>query len=811
MRTGGLWNTEAILLEQDYGYPLKLQKRQVGDIYADNSTTVSAHVDDNQTVIESGMSTQQNASYLGVNAAGWTTGSSATTAHTILCDAHNAGMLGSNYYWRNFTFTKVEGKNNYTILETIHNSGQRSTISFYLGAVWGTNGNGQNPPNRTHDNNHTAYKDASNTDAVGTIADSLNYQWRFVTRDELLKAVQAQNGDDNGGTYNGLNASVTYLLHDPDFSRDNNAFYVYEDANGASQTSWTVKSNDNVSSTIDNTTNSPLCDWTIQDHAIRRNNNYIDALRAAQYVYLPSGYATSRSAIYQQPWNTPIFRKLQPSDAEWPNSTFEMNNIQYEMATLEGEGEAYQTVTLPTTGRYLLTAHVIAVGDGVTGKLFARPENGTAIEQEVPKVTPDANLWAISDKRTTGNAASWFVNINAGNNWTAVAKQLDQTTSYTVAVMFDVNDVNTNWQLGLSKTGSSKSSQPISDAMAINDISTGIPNQPWLAYADNNYVAIDRMELHYLGQTAPFLFDEEASSVDYMSSSALTNGGFKNRTTYLKRNANINQWQTIVLPISLTTEQVRAAFGNDVQLGKLEGVGKVGAKIPTRIDFSLVPLVPGEVAIQAWNYYLIFATHAPGHVTWQEETTSTGGSTTTETRGGDVYALGRNDYDPANITRTFNNNGTNESQTMSIGDASFSDVIYGSRWSGDSGTTFDGGDQDLQVHGTWTRQVGIAPVHAYYVSNDDMYYLSNPQTVRGFKWWITAGATTQAKGLSFGFFSPGRDVVTFINGVSVDRNDADGDNAVYSLAGVRVADDASSIDSLPSGIYITGGKKIVKR
>lgn len=68
--------------------------------------------------------------------------------------------------------------------------------------------------------------------------------------------------------------------------------------------------------------------------------------------------------------------------------------------------------------------------------------------------------------------------------------------------------------------------------------------------------------------------------------------------------------------------------------------------------------------------------------------------------------------------------------------------------------------------------------------------------------------------MTFRFVEPGSpvSVVTYINGVSTDRHpQATDSNAVYNLAGQRVADDVSQLGQLPKGIYITGGRKIFNR
>ena len=62
---------------------------------------------------------------------------------------------------------------------------------------------------------------------------------------------------------------------------------------------------------------------------------------------------------------------------------------------------------------------------------------------------------------------------------------------------------------------------------------------------------------------------------------------------------------------------------------------------------------------------------------------------------------------------------------------------------------------------------------------------------------------------------PARSVVTFTldgdfaTGIQSIEEDTKKVNAVFSLTGMKVADDVSLLHSLPKGIYIVGGKKVV--
>lgn len=766
---GGGWGVEAMLTLQDYGVPCKI---------------VSSG---EQTLIQASVATTSNAYTMGCNVLNYSSGNSSDQTHNAILDAQPSGKFGSVTYTRSWTFEPATSANDnptYNLKETItRSSGDNG--EFYLGAVWGTNG--------YKGNSSTAYKDASNTTALGSVKDSANYQWRFITRQELEKVQTATSASDFGG----LNSNVSYLLKDPFFDRAQTSFH---DA-------WTVESTAGTLASGGN----PRMDWTI-------DNNRTSLAQPESFTVLPSGtqYVTaSNTGLYGTPWNEAVLRKLEAYS--WPDNAYHMNNAQYEAAALEGEGSAYQTVQFTTPGQYMLTLRAYTNGQ-TNGYLFAQKagDETSLVQVAIPSGTAPAQLWhkgdIYSDKVSTHTTSY----NSACNDWVQVAKYLDGNTQLTVGLIFtipdDVSSTNpATWHLGIKKEGA-----------VINDyvdylgtreftIDSKTIKEQWRFHHDTTYVAFDNMQLHFLGKEAPFVFNENKTDISYMTSSLATisntssayNGkqGFLNRTVYLKRNANINCWQPIVLPVSLTTEQLRQAFGDDVRLGRLAGVGKADTKSGTSIDFVSVPVVAGnENTLEAGKYYLIYATHAAGSASWTDNGTAVSGN---------FYVLGRHDYVPDQISAS--TTGQEGQKSISSSSPSFSNVISGSAWSGSADSTFYTGN--LKANGTWvkTKDGTNAPVGAYYVYDGKMYRLTSAQRVKGFKWWITADGGAAAKGISFNFIDPGSGVVTYIDGVSVDIRPTYTDNAIYNLNGQCVAADASQMASLPRGIYISGGKKILKR
>lgn len=99
--------------------------------------------------------------------------------------------------------------------ETIHNTNtSKSDKNLWLGAVYG-HAISTNDEDVFVGNNTITFQDAANNNFQPT-ADSLNYQWRLVTKAEVEKILTTTNADE----YGGLNANLSYLLSDPNFDHN---------------------------------------------------------------------------------------------------------------------------------------------------------------------------------------------------------------------------------------------------------------------------------------------------------------------------------------------------------------------------------------------------------------------------------------------------------------------------------------------------------------------------------------------------------------------------------------------------------------
>lgn len=106
----------------------------------------------------------------------------------------------------------------------------------------------------------------------------------------------------------------------------------------------------------------------------------------------------------------------------------------------------------------------------------------------------------------------------------------------------------------------------------------------------------------------------------------------------------------------------------------------------------------------------------------------------------------------------------------------------------------------------------------YYFNNDGVLVMREKfdAKIQAFRGFLQKKATAQAKLFSVAYFdllSDNSDIPSKIEGVMMDSNgqllDFKADDVVYNLSGQVVTTDASSLYSLPKGIYIVNGKKYV--
>lgn len=239
----------------------------------------------------------------------------------------------------------------------------------------------------------------------------------------------------------------------------------------------------------------------------------------------------------------------------------------------------------------------------------------------------------------------------------------------------------------------------------------------------------------------------------------------------IRRYFNVGKWESLILPCTLTGDQVKQTFGGDKQV-KLSAFEKVEG---TCVYFKTVDT--DKEGIVAGKPYIIKVGKEADIKTKNDEYTFPWGNNTTVKVKGPIYQV------KGVVPPTFSGSGVTTVEETS-------------------------GGYKVQFHGFY-YDPGAAPANAYVVNNGDMYHLSSAwNSFVGTSWYVTiTDAQGNAKALSFSF--DGDSSTTAIENVAGQEDAAvQTDGFVYNLSGQRVGT-RNDMSNLSSGIYVVAGKKFV--
>lgn len=299
------------------------------------------------------------------------------------------------------------------------------------------------------------------------------------------------------------------------------------------------------------------------------------------------------------------------------------------------------------------------------------------------------------------------------------------------------------------------------------------------------YAYFDNFQLFYMGDKQWYLDATNKSTSEftitpngdgyYTPSGINHNKGtdpYKYPVTYnIRRYFHVNKWESLILPCTLTGDQVKQTFGGDKQV-KLSVFDKVEG---TCVYFRTVDT--DKEGIVAGTPYIIKVGKEADIKTKTDEYTFPWGNNTTVKVNGPIYQV------KGVVPPTF------------AGDGVTTDVEIS-------------GGYKVQFHGFYYKP-DFAPAHAYVVNNGNMYHLSSDwNNFVGTSWYVTiTDAQGNAKALSFSF--DGDSSTTAIENVAGQEDAAvQADGFVYNLSGQRVGT-RNNMSNLSSGIYVVAGKKFV--
>ena len=435
-------------------------------------------------------------------------------------------------------------------------------------------------------------------------------------------------------------------------------------------------------------------------------------------------------------WDAADFRKVSIESKE---------NGKYSFASFDGIGEVSQTFKAPADGVYEIECR--GFYQGHEAKLFVTVNGKTRETRETPLVKesqftkctllPDYGGTNVTEEQKLAAGKALYDNENG---------------KYTVKVVISAK-VDDDIKIGIKKDAATKS-----DACYYTDKT--------YYYYDTDYVGVDNFAVRYVGKSKAsiFVLDEDSTSEDYMKKA--TGEAYKDVTVYLKRKFTLNKWNSFVTPVGLTNAQVKQAFGDDVKVAELAGVGGV---TENSIDFRTVDLSQEGIAIKPAQMYLVKPTK-DGVDMNMEFADGTPVS-------GKMYLIGRCSLDGSKIDGTLKIKPTYGQPTE--------------------------GAEQVDFMGTYVALDTIKGPQkgAYAWSGGDMYHLKKANAIKGFRGWLVDRIGTRSIKFNIGDGS-----VTSIDEVIANDRAEKTSDAVYTVDGVKIRDNASSLEGLPAGLYIFKGK-----
>lgn len=304
---------------------------------------------------------------------------------------------------------------------------------------------------------------------------------------------------------------------------------------------------------------------------------------------------------------------------------------------------------------------------------------------------------------------------------------------------------------------------------------------------EGGYAYFDNFQLFYMGDkqwyldatntsTDDFTINKNSNDNYYTPSGINHNPTGENHYEYpvtynIRRYFNVGKWESLILPCTLTGDQVKQTFGGD---------GEVKLSVFDRVEGTCVyfrAVNPDNEGIVAGKPYIIKVGKEADIKTKNDEYTFPWGINTTVKVKGPIYQV------KGVVPPTFTGDGVTTEEITS-------------------------GGYKVQFHGFY-YDPSAAPTNAYVVNNGDMYHLSSAwNSFVGTSWYVTiTDAQGNAKALSFSF--DGDSSTTAIENVAGQEDAAvQTDGFVYNLSGQRVGT-RNNMSNLSSGIYIVGGKKVV--
>ena len=334
------------------------------------------------------------------------------------------------------------------------------------------------------------------------------------------------------------------------------------------------------------------------------------------------------------------------------------------------------------------------------------------------------------------------------------------------------------------------------------------------------WTVFDDFRLLYASKTIDedLILDEDRADLEYL---VKCSNNYRNKVLHLKKTLKTDKWNSFVLPVNLSRDQFRQAFGANARLAKLSNLTS------NEIQFQTVNLNDDNIAgkvLEAYTPYIIFpnknmsANRGPAYKALLTETG-------TETKSHQVVIAG-NHFEIPNITLATKADNTNDLDNLNT-----------TTWTTKKMYSVSG-NGTMEAHGTFARTFGTAVQEldedsadygkytftdrkiikgrddlkgSYFFDNGTLYHSDTKvRGLRGFSCWFKPVNGEPTKTSLY--------IDGVANGVSTDLSDVIyfGDNepkgkaaqGIFNMQGQLVRH-GSDTTGLPAGLYIVNGRKRV--
>lgn len=444
-------------------------------------------------------------------------------------------------------------------------------------------------------------------------------------------------------------------------------------------------------------------------------------------------------------------------------------------------------------------------------KMFVKHAGTYVVQCKAYSNTPKAHLFAgVAGKDGQG------MGLFDGSKRTAMLSQVshmteaeksrlhvaEQNMDYAGKEFYETNNYINSVTIDVTKEMISQAG-PDGACIALG-IYIGNPNDASDTPDANEWTVFDDFRVLYASNVRgkDLVLDELRGDLDYLKEGVT----YENSILHLAKTFTMNRWNSFVLPVDLTANQLRTAFGNDVRLAKLKTLTE------TELQFETVNLNENtNTALEAYQPYIIFPTKTMDQYSPYTATIS-------ETNK--VVIQGEHFKIP-NVTFKMTADGKNDLTNMDESNWT-SQLTHNAGAITAYGTfvrTFDPDATQDQTTGAWTFSSNKGRIRdgydkligSYFFDLGNVYFSDTKERgLRGFSCWFKPNkeATTLAVYID-GMKQEAE--LTSIGELIVGPEAANRygkNNGVYNLQGQRVG---NTTEGLPSGIYIVNGRKHVVR